>query len=346
MYIRRRLTADFVLRYTWTSLLWTAIYSTTVVTLFFWYNVKWIDVPFELVSTVGIAVSFFIGFKNNQAYDRYWEGRKIWGQIVNYSRTWGMQIVSLVGHDGELRDDKKVLIHRHIAWLYALRTQLRRPNGAGIVENPLIERLISRHRETGEIPEVIGPFVSDDEGRDFSSRANSATRLIHNQAKHLQSLGGENGHIDGFDRILLMETLEKFYDLQGMCERIKNTPFPRQFAFFSQFFTVVFCLILPLGLLEVYEQELLAGVEFARTFGNDYRPTTLALFAIIPLSVLVSWIFLTWEKIGDSSEDPFEGRPFDVSMTALCRTIEIDLRDMLDEPELPQKTPPRDNILY
>ena len=346
MYIRRRLTADFVLRYTWTSLLWTTVYSTALVTLFFWYEVKWIDVPFELVSTVGIAVAFFIGFKNNQAYDRYWEGRKIWGQIVNYSRTWGMQVMSLVGEDRELMEDKTRLIHRHIAWLYALRTQLRRPNGGAIVENPLIERLVDRHRETAEVPEVIAPFVRDEEARDVASRANPATRLIHNQAKHLQQLRGAEGHIDGFDRILMMETLEKFYDLQGMCERIKNTPFPRQFAFFSQFFTVVFCLILPLGLLEVYEQELLSGVEFARTFGSDYRATNLAFYAIIPLSVLVSWVFLTWEKIGDSSEDPFEGRPFDVSMTALCRTIEIDLRDMLDEPDLPPKVQPQEHIVY
>lgn len=70
------------------------------------------------------------------------------------------------------------------------------------------------------------------------------------------------------------------------------------------------------------------------------------IFLMIPLSVLVSWIFTTMEKIGSNSEDPFEGRVNDVPMTALCRTIEIDLRDMLDEDNLPEKIKPKDNILY
>lgn len=70
------------------------------------------------------------------------------------------------------------------------------------------------------------------------------------------------------------------------------------------------------------------------------------IFLMIPLSVLVSWIFTTMEKVGSNSEDPFEGRINDVPMTALCKTIEIDLKDMLDEKDLPEKEKPKDNILY
>jgi putative membrane protein len=69
-------------------------------------------------------------------------------------------------------------------------------------------------------------------------------------------------------------------------------------------------------------------------------------FLMIPFSVLISWIFITMEKVGDNSEDPFEGRINDVPMTALCRTIEIDLRDMLDEVNLPDPVEPKDFILY
>ncbi|BAO54623.1 hypothetical protein NMS_0614 [Nonlabens marinus S1-08] len=70
------------------------------------------------------------------------------------------------------------------------------------------------------------------------------------------------------------------------------------------------------------------------------------LFLQIPFSVLVMWIFTTMEIVGDNSEDPFEGRINDVPMTALCRTIMIDLRDILDEKNLPQPVLPKDNILY
>jgi len=69
-------------------------------------------------------------------------------------------------------------------------------------------------------------------------------------------------------------------------------------------------------------------------------------FAAVCLSVLVSWIFITIDKVGSNSEDPFEGRFTDVPMTAICRTIEIDLKDMLDEESLPEKIAPKKNILY
>jgi len=70
------------------------------------------------------------------------------------------------------------------------------------------------------------------------------------------------------------------------------------------------------------------------------------IYLQIPFSVLISWIFTTMESVGDNSTDPFEGRLNDVPMTALCRTIEIDLRDMLNEENLPEPIQPKDYILY
>lgn len=77
MYVRRNLRPRFIARYVWPDVIWTSAYNILVFSLFFVWEIKWIDMPFQLVSTVGIAVSFLIGFKNSQAYDRYWEGRKI-----------------------------------------------------------------------------------------------------------------------------------------------------------------------------------------------------------------------------------------------------------------------------
>jgi putative membrane protein len=89
--------------------------------------------------------------------------------------------------------------------------------------------------------------------------------------------------------------------------------------------------------LNVFENQL---VEIKET--NVWWFMALMIF----FSVLISWIFTTMEKVGSNSEDPFEGRINDVPMTALCRTIEIDLRDMLNEDNLPDKVQAQDNILY
>ncbi len=345
MYIKRNIDLGLVLRYAWPILLGTSVYTGLVFIAYYKLNLTWLDVPFELVATVGIAVSFFIGFKNAQSYDRFWEGRKIWGAIVNYSRTWANQVLNLITidplrsdlSDEELREHHRVLIHRHIAWLNALRVQLRQPTSFSMTDNVLVEALVEDHDEGEHVFGVIRPFVSDAERRALYRRKNVATHLVKNQAAHLRTLREEHHAMDGFDHMMLMKCLEEFYNLQGMCERIKNTPFPRQYAYFSNLFTYIFVALLPLGLLDVFEAEFREGYSVESTW---------TLYAMMPLSVLVSWMFLTWESVGDNSEDPFENRPNDVPMTALTRTIEIDLRDMLDEKELPEKELAKDNILY
>ena len=135
----------------------------------------------------------------------------------------------------------------------------------------------------------------------------------------------------------MQSVLEEFYNLQGKCERIKNTPFPRQYGYFSKLFTNIFVLLIPFGLLDVFESHL---GDVSQHMHDWY------IFLMIPFSVLISWIFSAMDSIGDNSEDPFEGRINDVPMTALCRTIEIDLRDMLDEDNLPEGIKPKDHILY
>ena len=143
--------------------------------------------------------------------------------------------------------------------------------------------------------------------------------------------------LDGFQEDQMQSVLEELYNLQGKCERIKNTPFPRQYGYFSKVFTWIFVLLLPFGLLDVFEDDAMSNPEGMLQW---------YVFLMIPFSVLISWIFTTMEIVGDNSEDPFEGRLNDVPMTALCRTIEIDLRDMLDEKDLPEPVAPKDNILY
>ncbi len=333
MYIKRNIGWGLILRYGWKNLIFFTVYTAGIFSLYYFLQWTFIDIPFQPLSVIGIAVAFYIGFKNSQSYDRFWEARKIWGGIVNYSRTWANQVLSLVNDDHQT---KKVLIHRHVGWLNALRIQLRQPTSFSLKENVAVEKLFKKHGEQKPACDATKIFVSEEEYNDLLLRKNPATHLVKNQGLHIRKLYGE-GKISEFDKQLFHATLEEFYNLQGKCERIKNTPFPRQYAYFSTVFTWIFVLLLPFGMLNVFESEL-------NTMNDEIK--SWFIFLMIPLSVLVSWIFTTMEKVGSNSEDPFEGRVNDVPMTALCRTIEIDLRDMLDEKDLPEKIQPKDNILY
>ena len=100
MYIRRDIKWTLVILLAWKYVIGFALYSGTIVFIHDYcihnnYDLD-LTIPFLPISTIGIAVAFYIGFKNNQAYDRFWEGRKVWGGIVNYSRTWGNQVLSYI----------------------------------------------------------------------------------------------------------------------------------------------------------------------------------------------------------------------------------------------------------
>lgn len=160
------------------------------------------------------------------------------------------------------------------------------------------------------------------------TKVNTATQLLHRQGEEIRAAVAA-GSLDLFHESTLHMVLRELYALQGKCERIKSTPFPRQYAYFSSLFVKIFALLLPFAL--VHE------------FHNIHDGW--AIWIAVPFSVLIAWIFLTIESVGDNSEDPFENYINDVPMTALCRTIEIDVRQMLGETDLPEKIEPVNDIL-
>lgn len=122
-----------LLEWSWMQILMLLISSATVASLYY-FEIVSIKIPWLPVSVIGTVVAFFVGFKNNQAYDRMWEARKIWGGIINNSRSWGMQVDGYISNTfndriekEELHAIKQRLIYRHIAWLYTHRSQLLIP---------------------------------------------------------------------------------------------------------------------------------------------------------------------------------------------------------------------------
>ena len=177
------------------------------------------------------------------------------------------------------------------------------------------EHLVSMESE-------LKDFVSEEELKDTMSRINKATHLVRKQSQELRELRAE-GYIDDFRLVEMQRVLEEFYNLQGKSERIKNFPLPRQYATMSVYFLWLFIFMVPLSMLSVFAP-LMGPIGVG------------ALWISVPASVMVCWVFHTMERIGDFSENPFEGLVNDVPITSLSRTIERDLRDMLDETDIPE----------
>ncbi|MEJ6582610.1 MAG: bestrophin family ion channel [Crocinitomicaceae bacterium] len=317
MYIKKNYSFLMTLNWSKKSFILGILYALIIQGAFYLLHFKF-SLPWQPISIIGIAVAFYLGFKNNSSYDRTWEARKIWGGIVNNSRSFGVSVDSFL--QGENQEEiKKELIYRHIAWLTALRYQLRlsRPwehseNRLNTIYSPTVcEKYIS------ELNGKLVPYLNESETERVMSKTNVAAQIMAIQAKRLQELKDLN-YFEDF-RHMEFHTLTKgFYDDQGAAERIKNFPFPRQYASTALWLTLVFAAFVPLGLLDVF---------------GTYDSW---IYWLSPFfSGLIIWVFFLMEKIGDYSENPFEGTYNDVPITSIAIGIEIDLREMINDSNIP-----------
>ncbi|MFT5819572.1 MAG: putative membrane protein [Crocinitomix sp.] len=334
MYVQRIFKPLTILSFSIVSILVLTAYASLITYLYAYCDFEWLKIPWVPLTLVGIAVAFYIGFKNNSAYDRTWEARKIWGGIVNSSRSWGTMVSGFITNEftetklteADLAAHKKKLIYRHIAWTYRLKRQLR------VLKewehDAKLNRRYRKHIEelfpTADPESELAQFLADKEVIEILSKKNACTQLIHKQSEELKELKAI-GLIDDFRHMELQGLLTEFYTLQGKCERIKNFPLPRQYASLSIYFVYIFIFLLPLGLLSAFDSDMIWGV--------------------VPFTTLIGWVFWMMEGVGDYAENPFENLAFDVPMTALTRTIEIDLREMLGETDLPPSIAPKDGFI-
>jgi ion channel-forming bestrophin family protein len=308
------------------------VLDTIPILLYKYFEWTWLAIPWQPIALIGIAVSFYLGFKNNSSYDRLWEARKIWGGIVNASRTFTIMTRDFITNEfagvklstKELRQIHKTIVHRHVAWLMALTYQLRvlKPWEHSDDERYDIRRLGDVHHEDDHF-EKLEPYLSKEDYDYIMSKGNKASHILSVQSKVLLDLKFKN-LIDDFRHMELAKLLGEFYALQGKSERIKNFPFPRQYATVNYVFVWIFLILLPFGMLNV----------FANT--SLIYSSLLA----IPFTMLVSWVFILMEMIGDYSENPFEGLYNDVPIKSMSRSIEIDIRQMLEEVDLPDEIEP------
>jgi ion channel-forming bestrophin family protein len=277
----------------------------------------WIALPWPPIVLIGTATAFIAGFRSNATYSRSWEARQIWGRIVNSSRAFGIAVIDFIRHPqgNALNEDHQRIVYRHLAWITALRYQLREKrtweNSRICPEYIEYQKLYSVPEWETAIEEEIAPFLPEQEWKSVKSKKNMATQILTLQSADLRQLA-EQGLITELKYIELQTLLKDLYDHQGGSERIKNFPYPRQYSSLSRFFISILIVLIPLGMIN----------EFAK-FGGNF------VWLNIPFSILVSWVFMTLDVVGESTENPFEGAANDVPISTISRVIEIDLKEML-----------------
>ncbi|UZD23970.1 bestrophin family ion channel [Algoriphagus halophytocola] len=318
MYVKRYYSFWMTVRWSKYSLIYGLLYSTFIIVLYELTNIPF-SLPWQPISVIGIAVAFFLGFKNNSSYDRTWEARKIWGAIVNESRTFATGILSLPKSDLPF-EEKRKLILRHLAWLLALKHVMRKEktweHNLPVNKLNFIPGFIKEYYD-GLFVE-IEQYLDKDELEELKSYSNLPSQLLKNQSKAIGTLH-EKGFISDYKQVWLHELIGKLYTNQGMSERIKNFPFPRQYASTGLWITYIFCALIPFGLLDIFAES-----------------SALHYWLTIPFSAIIIWTFFVVDRIGDYSENPFEGGYNDVPISSIARAIEIDLLEMLGEKNIPE----------
>lgn len=334
MHTGRRYTPLEFFRWTLGDTLWLLAIA-TVPTVLYVAGFSFVALPWQPIAILGTALAFVVGFKNNAAYGRVWEARQIYGSIINDSRSFAYTLRDALG--GKDSAVVKLMFYRHFAWLTAMRFQLREPRNWENMQRWSNQDFARGHYTIPErgrkLEDELLPYLAPDELRYILSKKNRATQLIALQSETLASLKKE-GVINDFQWTGLQNSIIRFTDDQGRAERIKNFPYPRNFSSVTTYLMIVFIIMQPFGLLEAYSK-LGDG-----TFLEGYT-----IWFNIPLSAVIGWVYRVLDTIGESSVNPFEGSANDVPITQISRTIEIDMRDMLDEKTLPEPIVPHNNVV-
>ena len=278
-------------------------FDATIAALYSFAGAKFLAVPELPLGMMGGAISVFLAFRTNSAYDRWWEARILWGGLVNFSRTFARQVLTMFEPGLDNRESVRVVERRlvlyMIAFTCALRCHLRG-------QNPF-----------PELNGILGPSTTDS----LHSHANVPAAILLQMGADLR-VAYQRGWIDSFRWTSFDRSLTELSNIQGACERIKNTPLPRQYDFLPRLLVGFFCMLLPFGLVE-------------------------GLGLLTPIaSTMIGFIFVALDSVGREIENPFENTVHDTPMTSLSRTIEINLRQHLGDAFTPRDVKPVEGFVY
>jgi putative membrane protein len=253
-------------------------------------------IPFSLI---GLPLAIFLGFRNTAAYDRFWEGRKLWGELLLRSRNFSRQCQSLISGAQPvqaslgLTDVRVRMVYRAIAFAHALRLHLR--------DDPVITEL--------------QPLLLEAEWQQLAESSNKPDFLMLCMGDDLRACL-QDGRIEGCLAASLDTTLSAMTAAAASCERIKSTPIPFSYTLLLHRTAYLYCFLLPFGLVD--------SIGFMTPF----------------VVAIVAYTFFGLDALGDEIEEPFGKEANDLPLDAICRTLEINLRESLGDEHVPAPLTP------
>lgn len=232
MLLRKNIPFSYVFGKIKTELLLITVYAIVIAVLYENYHVTRISIPIAVPTILGTVISLLLGFRSNQAYDRWWEARHIWGAIVNDSRTLARQAISFTGNlyeDENIIGFRNRLVNRQIAWCFALAQSLRKKNAIKVIE----KRISKKDLDYVEGFENVPAALLDLHARDIK-------------------LALDKGWINSYQHVEIDKTLSRLCDAMGKCERIKNTVFPVTYSLYIHFSLLLFIALLPFGVIQYF----------------------------------------------------------------------------------------------
>ncbi len=299
MLLKKNIPISYIVGKIKVELLLVTIYAGAVTFVYHKYNILNWSVPLSIPMIMGTVISLLLAFKSNQAYDRWWEARNIWGAIVNDSRTFARQVTTFMVDqfrnnevpDKEIYFFREKLIKRQIAWCYALNRRLRGQDARDYLEKHMNRKDNIHLKNYNNIPMAI----------------------LELQGYDLQQ-AYQNGWINQHQQVELERTLSRLCDAMGKCERIKNTVFPVTYSVYIHFSLIVFFMLIPFAMTEFIS------------------------YLTVPAMVTIAAAFFLVEKMAVHLQDPFENKPTDTPMTAICFSIEKDLKQMINDHSILENT--------
>lgn len=202
--------------------------------------------PFYLV---GLTLSIFLGFRNNACYDRWWEGRKLWGHLLAYSRDLARQsVILLQGGDGAINERER-LIRLNIV---------------------LVEDLVRHLRYGDRLGENAEAVLSEDERAGLLKSSNAPTYILQLMGGCLANLSAK-GYLTDIEFSVLDRTVSQMNEVIASCERLRNTPVPFGYTLLLHRTAYLFCFLLPFGLANMLGPitPIAAGIIAYTFFGLD-----------------------------------------------------------------------------
>ncbi len=297
MLIERRIPARYVFNKVRKNVLRVLLFSVIFQFLKLFFVEYLPIIPFQLPTILGTTISLLLAFRLNQSYDRWWEARKVWGAIVNDSRSLVIELKGFISNKALLLGADvtlKRMAYRQIAWCHCLGQTLRGLD----LDNAMMTEFLDEEELA---------FIQDQNNKPYA--------LLQMHMDDLKTLHDDSA-INDFQQVQLDNTVVRLCDSMGKAERINNTVFPVTYGMFVHFFIYLFLVTLSLALVE-----------------------TIGLYEIPILTLIASTFFLI-EKTAQHMQEPFDNKPTDTPVTSIATTIEINIKQILKEPNVPKPLAP------